>query len=49
MMEWRTSLVSSRLDDESSGILNKRLVGFENRSIFFYCQIFTSKQNNINI
>ena len=49
MMECHAGLVSSRLVGESSGILDKRLYGCENNSIFFSCQIFISKQKNINI
>ena len=39
----------SWLISESSGILNKRLDGSENSSIFISCQIFISKQKNIDV
>ena len=44
-----TTQSQHRLISESSGILDKRLDGGENSSIFISCQIFISKQNNIDI
>ena len=38
-----------RLIGEPSGALDKSLDGFENSNIFFWCEIFISKQKFINI